>query len=177
MKTRHMKTRQATELVDCRNLATHNDTATSPDPLMGSVELLSVFPGLWQLLENKDDRTTGCRNVADSFRSAASIAPRSSWTLAQGADKAALSNNPGRAGRPDAWRHPRPVRGAGAGTRQDQVGGHTPAGQVPEVRQTISLRFFRGRTLTTLRAGLALNVVSSPVNGLMPLRALVAGLC
>ena len=31
-------------------------------------------------------------------------------------------------------------------------------------------------TLTTLRAGLALNIISSPVNGLMPLRAFRAGL-
>ena len=40
---------------------------------------------------------------------------------------------------------------------------------------TMSFRFFRGRTLTTLLAGFALNMVSSPVNGLMPLRAFVAG--
>ena len=42
--------------------------------------------------------------------------------------------------------------------------------------QTMSLRFFIGRILTMFRAGLALNTVSSPVKGLMPLRALVAGL-
>jgi hypothetical protein len=41
---------------------------------------------------------------------------------------------------------------------------------------TISFTFFKGRILTTLRAGLALNIVSSPVNGLIPFRALVAGL-
>ena len=35
---------------------------------------------------------------------------------------------------------------------------------------------FNGRTLTTVEAGLALNVTSSLVKGLMPLRALVAGL-
>src|SRR6187401_1173644 len=39
-----------------------------------------------------------------------------------------------------------------------------------------SFRFFRGRTLTTRRAGLAANICSSLVKGLMPLRALVAGL-
>jgi hypothetical protein len=33
----------------------------------------------------------------------------------------------------------------------------------------MSLSFFSGRILTTFRAGLALNIVSSPVNGLMPL--------
>jgi len=43
--------------------------------------------------------------------------------------------------------------------------------------ETMSLSFFSGRILTTLRAGLALKVVSSFVNGLMPLRSLVAGLC
>ena len=42
--------------------------------------------------------------------------------------------------------------------------------------QTISFRPFNGSTLTTLRAGFALNIISSPVNGLVPLRALVAGL-
>ena len=40
---------------------------------------------------------------------------------------------------------------------------------------TISLRFFSGRIFTTFRAGLALNMASSPVKGLIPLRALVAG--
>jgi hypothetical protein len=33
---------------------------------------------------------------------------------------------------------------------------------------TMSLSFFSGRTFTTLRAGLALNVVGSPVNGFVP---------
>jgi hypothetical protein len=42
---------------------------------------------------------------------------------------------------------------------------------------TMSLSFFSGRILTTLRAGLALNVVGSPVNGFVPWRSLVAGLC
>ncbi len=42
--------------------------------------------------------------------------------------------------------------------------------------QTMSFIFFRGRILMTVRAGLALKIVSSLVKGLMPLRALVAGL-
>src|SRR3990172_1293686 len=41
----------------------------------------------------------------------------------------------------------------------------------------MSLSFFSGRIFTTLRAGLALNVVGSPVNGFVPWRSLVAGLC
>src|SRR5438067_7644535 len=39
----------------------------------------------------------------------------------------------------------------------------------------MSLRALRGRTLMTRRAGLALNICSCLVNGLMPMRALVAG--
>lgn len=39
----------------------------------------------------------------------------------------------------------------------------------------MSFKPLSGSTLTALRAGFALNTVSSPVNGLMPLRALVAG--
>ena len=39
----------------------------------------------------------------------------------------------------------------------------------------MSLRPFRAVTFTVLLAGLALNIISSPVNGLMPLRALTAG--
>ena len=42
--------------------------------------------------------------------------------------------------------------------------------------QTISFRPFSGSTLTTLRAGLALKTMASPVNGFTPLRDLVAGL-
>ena len=42
---------------------------------------------------------------------------------------------------------------------------------------TMSFNFFSGRIFTTLRAGLALKVVSSFVKGLMPLRSFVAGLC
>ena len=40
---------------------------------------------------------------------------------------------------------------------------------------TISFNALSGMIFTTLRAGFALNTVSSPVNGLIPLRALVAG--
>jgi len=47
--------------------------------------------------------------------------------------------------------------------------------QDPSRGQTMSLRFFSGRIFTTFRAGLALNIASSPVKGLTPLRALVAG--
>src|SRR5262249_47278641 len=42
-------------------------------------------------------------------------------------------------------------------------------------RQTASLAALTGRARTILRAGLALNIISSPVKGLVPLRALVAG--
>src|SRR5438128_3566140 len=41
--------------------------------------------------------------------------------------------------------------------------------------QTASLAALTGRARTILRAGLALNIISSPVKGLVPLRALVAG--
>src|SRR5262249_61039399 len=41
--------------------------------------------------------------------------------------------------------------------------------------QTIALRPARGRMRTTFRAGLALNMTCSLVNGLMPMCALVAG--
>jgi hypothetical protein len=44
------------------------------------------------------------------------------------------------------------------------------------VTQTMFLRFLSGRILMTLRAALALYMVSSPAKGLIPLRALVAGL-
>src|SRR5688500_13444155 len=40
----------------------------------------------------------------------------------------------------------------------------------------MSFRAFSGRTLITLRAGLALNICSCLVKGLIPLRAVVAGL-
>src|SRR5689334_19665660 len=40
---------------------------------------------------------------------------------------------------------------------------------------TASLAALTGRARTILRAGLALNIISSPVKGLVPLRALVAG--
>ena len=39
-----------------------------------------------------------------------------------------------------------------------------------------SFIFFKGRIFTAVLAGLALNIVSSPVKGLMPFRALTAGL-
>src|SRR5262245_42823266 len=41
--------------------------------------------------------------------------------------------------------------------------------------QTIVLRALSGWALTTFRAGLALNIISWPVNGLTPMRAFVAG--
>src|ERR1700757_451541 len=41
--------------------------------------------------------------------------------------------------------------------------------------QTASLAALTGLARTILRAGFALNIISSPVNGLVPLRALVAG--
>jgi hypothetical protein len=44
-----------------------------------------------------------------------------------------------------------------------------------EFAQTASLTALTGRALMSFRAGLALNIVGSFVNGLMPLRALVAG--
>src|SRR3569833_1459240 len=40
---------------------------------------------------------------------------------------------------------------------------------------TMALRLFKGSTRTFLLAGFALNVIFSPVKGLMPSRALVAG--
>src|SRR6202041_3177323 len=40
---------------------------------------------------------------------------------------------------------------------------------------TIDFRFFNGSARTFLLAGFALNVIFSPVNGLVPSRALVAG--
>src|SRR5439155_10917992 len=42
-------------------------------------------------------------------------------------------------------------------------------------QDTASLAALTGRARTIFRAGLALNIISSPVNGLVPLRALVAG--
>jgi hypothetical protein len=63
--------------------------------------------------------------------------------------------------------------------RQERdVGDRRPLKTIREKvpNHTMSLRPFRGRILTTLRAGLALNICSSPVKGLTPLRALVAGL-
>lgn len=56
-------------------------------------------------------------------------------------------------------------------------GGPDPPGarSGPAQDSAMSLSFFRGRTLTTVFAGLALKVVSSPVKGFVPLRAFVAG--
>ena len=60
--------------------------------------------------------------------------------------------------------------------------GVTPGTFVPgvcSILQTfylaMSFSAFKGRTLMTLRAGLALNICSTLVKGLMPLWALVAG--
>src|SRR4051812_49991881 len=74
------------------------------------------------------------------------------------------------------------VRGRRAGMGPGSPSG--PAGRDARARRPLltwtylakSFRPLRGRTLTTRRAGLALNTCSSLVNGLMPLRALVAGL-
>ena len=44
-----------------------------------------------------------------------------------------------------------------------------------ETRQTASFAALTGRARTIFRAGFALNIISSPVKGLVPLRALVAG--
>src|SRR5215467_4081913 len=45
----------------------------------------------------------------------------------------------------------------------------------PSRYATASLAAFTGRALTIFRAGFALNIVGSFVNGLMPFRAFVAG--
>jgi len=41
--------------------------------------------------------------------------------------------------------------------------------------QTASFAALTGRALTIFRAGLALNIIGSPLNGFVPFRALVAG--
>src|SRR6201995_5257516 len=51
----------------------------------------------------------------------------------------------------------------------------TPAPQLAANHATASLTAFTGRALTIFRAGFALKVVGSFVNGLMPWRAFVAG--
>jgi hypothetical protein len=48
-------------------------------------------------------------------------------------------------------------------------------GATPQCYATASLTAFTGRALITFLAGLALNIVGSFVNGLMPFRAFVAG--
>src|SRR5690606_14823561 len=45
----------------------------------------------------------------------------------------------------------------------------------PALPQTISFRPFNAATLTVFDAGLALNIISSPVKGFTPFRAFVAG--
>src|ERR1700728_3951074 len=50
-----------------------------------------------------------------------------------------------------------------------------PVRREPTYQLTIDFRFFSGRARTFLLAGFALKVIFSPVNGLMPSRALVAG--
>src|ERR1700704_3263041 len=45
----------------------------------------------------------------------------------------------------------------------------------PFAIHTASFAAFTGRALTIFRAGLALNIIGSPLNGLVPARALVAG--
>src|SRR6267154_5093662 len=64
------------------------------------------------------------------------------------------------------------------GATQEALHRNAPCLAGPHARdsaQTASLTAFTGRALMSLRAGLALNTVGSLVNGLMPLRALVAG--
>ncbi len=69
-----------------------------------------------------------------------------------------------------------PHRGSEAGFGRG--GGRLPGRSGHRVAvQTRSLSAFRGIALTTLRAGLALIVIGSPVNGLVPFFSLVAGLC
>jgi hypothetical protein len=49
------------------------------------------------------------------------------------------------------------------------------AGKRKQLAHTASFAAFTGRALTIFRAGLALNMVGSFVNGLMPARSFVAG--
>ena len=54
--------------------------------------------------------------------------------------------------------------------RSNASGGPMGRAAAPRTHQfTMSLRAFKGRTLTTLRAGLALNICSILVKGLIPL--------
>src|SRR5207244_2124742 len=63
-----------------------------------------------------------------------------------------------------------------AGTGPGRTGtGWDGIGPSDRGRHTSSLRAFRGMALTTLRAGFALIVIGSLVNGLIPCLALVAG--
>ena len=58
----------------------------------------------------------------------------------------------------------------------DEAKGHGVKTPVCSTYCTISFSPFRGETFTTVRAGLAAIMISSPVKGLRPLRALAAGL-
>src|SRR5439155_960318 len=64
--------------------------------------------------------------------------------------------------------------GAAAGARSSRALARG-CGKSPSYWLTIPFRLFRGMTRTFLLAGLALNIIFWPVNGLMPSRALVAG--
>src|SRR6185295_18277317 len=63
-----------------------------------------------------------------------------------------------------------------SGAIRSALHAHTAASAPDRNAQTIDFSVLSGRTLITLRAGFALNMTSCLVNGLMPLRALVAGL-
>ena len=52
---------------------------------------------------------------------------------------------------------------------------HAPGTPIFRCYITAALTAFTGRALTTFRAGFALNIIGSFVNGLMPLRSFVAG--
>ena len=73
--------------------------------------------------------------------------------------------------------HPRlHRRGDPARHRQgDQAAHRLEAGSLAGLHQTASFAALTGRTLRIFLAGFALNTVGSLVNGLMPVRSLVAG--
>src|SRR3569623_445730 len=58
--------------------------------------------------------------------------------------------------------------------KSDQEAKTSTRSSLPE-NQTASFAAFTGRARTILRAGLALNIIGSPVKGFVPLRAFVAG--
>ena len=68
-----------------------------------------------------------------------------------------------------------PVTGGADDVGPSQLSMASRSETVGQAQPTMSFRPLSGRILTTLRAGLAANTVSSPVNGLIPLRSLVAG--